>query len=146
MAATGAVINIKKPQFLSPEQMRNIVDKFRECGNEQLLLCERGSSFGYDNLVVDMLGFGVMKRTCDDLPLIFDVTHACSAVIPEEPPQADGAAKWWIWPKREWHLAWPASFSKHTQTRTRPVAMGPVLCHLTYSSPSLLRSKKSMHS
>ena len=76
MAATGVVINIKKPQFLSPEQMRNIVDKFRECGNEQLLLCERGSTFGYDNLVVDMLGFGVMKRTCDDLPLIFDVTHA----------------------------------------------------------------------
>ena len=76
MAETGAVINIKKPQFLSPEQMRNIVDKFRECGNEQLLLCERGSTFGYDNLVVDMLGFGVMKRTCDDLPLIFDVTHA----------------------------------------------------------------------
>ena len=76
MAETGAVINIKKPQFLSPEQMRNIVDKFRECGNEQLLICERGTNFGYDNLVVDMLGFGVMKRTCDELPLIFDVTHA----------------------------------------------------------------------
>ena len=76
MAETGSVINIKKPQFLSPEQMRNIVEKFRECGNEQLLLCERGSNFGYDNLVVDMLGFGVMKRTCDALPLIFDVTHA----------------------------------------------------------------------
>ena len=76
MAETGAVINIKKPQFLSPEQIRNIVDKFRECGNEKLLLCERGTNFGYDNLVVDMLGFGVMKRTCDDLPLIFDVTHA----------------------------------------------------------------------
>ena len=76
MAETGAVINIKKPQFLSPEQMRNIVDKFRECGNEKLLMCERGTNFGYDNLVVDMLGFGVMKRTCDDLPLIFDVTHA----------------------------------------------------------------------
>ena len=76
MAETGAVINIKKPQFLSPEQMRNIVEKFRECGNVQLLLCERGTNFGYDNLVVDMLGFGVMKRTCDDLPLIFDVTHA----------------------------------------------------------------------
>ena len=76
MAETGAVINIKKPQFLSPEQMRNIVDKFRECGNEKLLLCERGTNFGYDNLVVDMLGFGVMKRTCDDHPLIFDVTHA----------------------------------------------------------------------
>ena len=76
MAATGAVINIKKPQFLSPEQMRNIVDKFRECGNEQLLLCERGSNFGYDNLVVDMLGFGVMRKTTGDVPVIFDVTHA----------------------------------------------------------------------
>ena len=76
MAATGRVINIKKPQFLSPEQMRNIVEKFRECGNGQLLVCERGTTFGYDNLVVDMLGFGVMKRCCDDLPLIFDVTHA----------------------------------------------------------------------
>jgi len=76
MAKTGSVINIKKPQFLSPEQMHNIVEKFRECGNEQLLICERGTNFGYDNLVVDMLGFGVMKRTCDNLPLIFDVTHA----------------------------------------------------------------------
>ena len=76
MAATGRVINIKKPQFLSPEQMRNVVDKFRECGNDQLLICERGTNFGYDNLVVDMLGFGVMKSSCDDLPVIFDVTHA----------------------------------------------------------------------
>ena len=76
MARTGAVINIKKPQFLSPSQMANLVEKFRECGNEQLLICERGSNFGYDNLVVDMLGFGVMKRCCSNLPLIFDVTHA----------------------------------------------------------------------
>ena len=70
MANTGSVINIKKPQFLSPEQMANIVEKFKECGNEQLLLCERGSNFGYDNLVVDMLGFGVMKKACQDIPLI----------------------------------------------------------------------------
>ena len=76
MARTGSVINIKKPQFLSPSQMGNLVEKFRECGNDQLLICERGSNFGYDNLVVDMLGFGVMKRCCDQLPLIFDVTHA----------------------------------------------------------------------
>ncbi|MFL0733716.1 MAG: 3-deoxy-8-phosphooctulonate synthase [Prochlorococcus sp.] len=76
MAETGAIINIKKPQFLSPDQMQNIAEKFRECGNNKLLLCERGTNFGYDNLVVDMLGFGVMKRTCNDLPLIFDVTHA----------------------------------------------------------------------
>ncbi|MBE9540424.1 MAG: 3-deoxy-8-phosphooctulonate synthase [Proteobacteria bacterium] len=76
MAATGAAINIKKPQFLSPSQMANVVEKFYECGNDRLLLCERGSNFGYDNLVVDMLGFGLMKKACNDIPLIFDVTHA----------------------------------------------------------------------
>ena len=76
MAKTGRVINIKKPQFLSPSQMANIVEKFREAGNEQIILCDRGSNFGYDNLVVDMLGFGVMKKTTGDAPVIFDVTHA----------------------------------------------------------------------
>ena len=76
MAATGAIINIKKPQFLSPSQMGNVAEKFVECGNSRILLCERGSSFGYDNLVVDMLGFGVMKNACGDAPIIFDVTHA----------------------------------------------------------------------
>jgi len=76
MAATGAIINIKKPQFLSPSQMANVAEKFAECGNHRILLCERGSNFGYDNLVVDMLGFGVMKRACGNAPLIFDVTHA----------------------------------------------------------------------
>lgn len=76
MAKTGRVVNIKKPQFLSPSQITHIVEKFREAGNEQVLLCERGSSFGYDNLVVDMLGFGVMKKTTNNLPIIFDVTHA----------------------------------------------------------------------
>ncbi|WP_390901365.1 3-deoxy-8-phosphooctulonate synthase [Simonsiella muelleri] len=76
MAATGRVINVKKPQFLSPSQMKNIVEKFTEAGNQQVILCERGSQFGYDNLVVDMLGFGVMKQTCDNAPIIFDVTHS----------------------------------------------------------------------
>lgn len=76
MAATGAVINIKKPQFLSPAQMKNIVEKFAECGNNKIMLCERGSSFGYDNLVVDMLGFRTMRDVSGGAPLIFDVTHA----------------------------------------------------------------------
>ena len=76
LAKTGRVINIKKPQFLSPSQVANIVEKFREAGNDQLILCDRGTCFGYDNLVVDMLGFGVMKKVCNDLPIIFDVTHA----------------------------------------------------------------------
>lgn len=76
LAKTGRVINIKKPQFLSPPQMLNIVEKFKEAGNEKLILCDRGTCFGYDNLVVDMLGFGVMKRVTGDMPIIFDVTHA----------------------------------------------------------------------
>ncbi len=76
MAATKAVINVKKPQFLSPGQMKNIVEKFRECGNEQVILCERGSCMGYDNLVVDMLGFRTMRECTGGLPVIFDVTHS----------------------------------------------------------------------
>lgn len=76
VAATGAVINVKKPQFMSPAQVRNLVEKLRECGNDQIMLCERGACFGYDNLVVDMLGFDVMRAASDDAPIIFDVTHA----------------------------------------------------------------------
>lgn len=76
MAKTGAAINIKKPQFLSPEQMGNVVVKFHECGNDRLMICERGSTFGYDNLVVDMLGFEVMRDVSSGCPLIFDVTHS----------------------------------------------------------------------
>jgi len=82
MARTGAVVNIKKPQFLSPEQIAHIVEKFRECGNQRLLVCERGSNFGYDNLVVDMLGFGVMQQVTGGLPMIFDVTHALQCRAP----------------------------------------------------------------
>jgi 2-dehydro-3-deoxyphosphooctonate aldolase (KDO 8-P synthase) len=76
MAKTGKPINIKKPQFLSPGQMANIVHKFSEAGNDDVLLCDRGTLLGYDNLVVDMLGFGVMKRVSGNKPIIFDVTHA----------------------------------------------------------------------
>ena len=76
MAKTGAVINVKKPQFVSPGQMGNIVDKFKEGGNEKVILCDRGANFGYDNLVVDMLGFSIMKKVSGNSPVIFDVTHA----------------------------------------------------------------------
>ncbi|OZI77649.1 3-deoxy-8-phosphooctulonate synthase [Bordetella genomosp. 12] len=76
LAKTGKVINIKKPQFLSPSQIVHIAEKFREAGNDKLILCDRGTCFGYDNLVVDMLGFDVMKQTTGGLPVIFDVTHA----------------------------------------------------------------------
>jgi 2-dehydro-3-deoxyphosphooctonate aldolase (KDO 8-P synthase) len=76
LAKTGNVVNVKKPQFLSPGQVKNIVEKFAECGNERVILCERGVNFGYDNLVVDMLGFGVMKNASQGSPIIFDATHA----------------------------------------------------------------------
>lgn len=73
LARTGKPINVKKPQFLAPEEMRHIIAKCREAGNDQVLLCERGSSFGYNNLVVDMLGIDLMRPLA---PVIFDVTHA----------------------------------------------------------------------
>ncbi|WP_188149659.1 3-deoxy-8-phosphooctulonate synthase [Teredinibacter waterburyi] len=76
MAKTNAVINIKKPQFLSPGQMKNIVEKFVEGGNSNIILCERGACMGYDNLVVDMLGFRTMINVSKGMPVIFDVTHS----------------------------------------------------------------------
>jgi len=74
MAETGAAINIKKAQFLAPQEMKHIIAKCAEAGNDRVILCERGSSFGYNNLVVDMLGFGIMKSM--DVPVMFDVTHS----------------------------------------------------------------------
>ncbi len=73
MARTGAVINVKKPQFLAPQEMVHILRKCAEAGNDQVILCERGSSFGYNNLVVDMLGMDLMKTMA---PVVFDATHA----------------------------------------------------------------------
>ncbi|WHQ85103.1 3-deoxy-8-phosphooctulonate synthase [Tritonibacter mobilis] len=76
VAATGVAINVKKPQFMSPSQVKNLVEKLKECGNSSVMLCERGSCFGYDNLVVDMLGIRTMRENSGDAPVIFDVTHA----------------------------------------------------------------------
>jgi 2-dehydro-3-deoxyphosphooctonate aldolase (KDO 8-P synthase) len=73
MASTGAAINIKKPQFLAPAEMRHIINKCREAGNDRVILCERGTSFGYNNLVVDMLGMDLMRSMA---PVVFDATHA----------------------------------------------------------------------
>lgn len=73
MAKTGNAINVKKPQFLAAHEMRHIIKKFAEAGNENVMLCERGTSFGYNNLVVDMLGMDEMKTMA---PVVFDATHA----------------------------------------------------------------------
>ena len=74
LAETGRPVNVKKAQFLAAHEMGHIIKKFEEAGNDKILLCERGSSFGYNNLVVDPLNFGIMKRT--GCPVVFDVTHS----------------------------------------------------------------------
>jgi len=73
-AGQGKPVNIKKGQFLSPWEMRNVVDKARSTGNQQVMVCERGFSFGYNNLVVDMRSLAVMRETA--APVVFDATHS----------------------------------------------------------------------
>ncbi len=74
VAKTKLPVNIKKAQFMSPADIENVINKFKHYGNDDLLLCERGTSFGYNNLVVDMLGLNSLKLY--DFPVIFDVTHS----------------------------------------------------------------------
>ncbi len=74
VAAVGKPVNIKKGQFLSPWDMRNVVEKARAAGNDQLMVCERGASFGYNNLVSDMRSLAVMRNT--GCPVVFDATHS----------------------------------------------------------------------
>jgi len=74
VASAGLPVNIKKGQFLSPWEMRNVVDKARATGNRQILVCERGASFGYNNLVSDMRSLAVMRET--GCPVVFDATHS----------------------------------------------------------------------
>ena len=73
-AKTKKIIQFKKPQFLSAPEMKNVIEKCRQAGNENITLCERGNSFGYNNLVVDMLNFHIMKDL--GVPVIFDATHS----------------------------------------------------------------------
>jgi 2-dehydro-3-deoxyphosphooctonate aldolase (KDO 8-P synthase) len=73
-AKTGKIVNVKKGQFMAPWDMKNVVTKLQESGNENILLCERGTSFGYNNLVVDMAGLVEMRQL--GYPVVFDATHA----------------------------------------------------------------------
>ncbi|MBM3385868.1 MAG: 3-deoxy-8-phosphooctulonate synthase, partial [Betaproteobacteria bacterium] len=74
VAKQGKPLNIKKGQFLSPWEMRHVVDKARSTGNQAIMVCERGFSFGYNNLVVDMRGLAIMRDT--GCPVVFDATHS----------------------------------------------------------------------
>jgi 2-dehydro-3-deoxyphosphooctonate aldolase (KDO 8-P synthase) len=91
-AAQGKPVNIKKGQFLSPWEMRNVVDKARSTGNEQVMVCERGFSFGYNNLVADMRSLAVMRET--GCPVVFDATH--SVQLPGGKGSASGGQREFI--------------------------------------------------
>ena len=73
-AKTKKIIQFKKPQFLSATEMKNVIEKCSQAGNSKIILCERGNSFGYNNLIVDMINFQIMKEL--DVPVIFDATHS----------------------------------------------------------------------
>jgi 2-dehydro-3-deoxyphosphooctonate aldolase (KDO 8-P synthase) len=74
VSALGLPVNIKKGQFLSPWEMKNVVEKAKETGNQQIMVCERGASFGYNNLISDMRSLAVMRET--NCPVVFDATHS----------------------------------------------------------------------
>jgi 2-dehydro-3-deoxyphosphooctonate aldolase (KDO 8-P synthase) len=92
VARTMKAVNIKKGQFLSPWEMQNVVDKAKSTGNEQILVCERGFSFGYNNLVADMRGLAVMRST--GCPVVFDATH--SVQLPGGKGSASGGQREFI--------------------------------------------------
>jgi len=91
---TGRIINVKKPQFLSPWEMGNVTEKLESTGNTKIILTERGASFGYQNLVVDMRSFPIMQRT--GYPVVFDVTH--SVQLPGGQGHASGGQPQFIEP------------------------------------------------
>jgi len=91
-AAQGKPVNIKKGQFLSPWEMQNVVDKARSTGNEHIMVCERGFSFGYNNLVSDMRSLAIMRTT--GCPVVFDATH--SVQLPGGQGSASGGQREFI--------------------------------------------------
>jgi len=92
VASQGIPVNIKKGQFLSPWEMQNVVDKARSTGNDQIMVCERGFSFGYNNLVSDMRSLAVMRST--GCPVVFDATH--SVQLPGGKGRASGGQREFI--------------------------------------------------
>ena len=91
---------------MSPSQIKNIVEKIKEAGNSQVIICERGSNFGYDNLVVDMLGFQVMKDSTDNAPIILMLPIAYNVEILQVTLLAVDAVNLLSWREREWRLGW----------------------------------------
>ena len=136
---TGRVINIKKGQFLSPWDMGNVVEKVESTGNTKIILTERGTSFGYQNLIVDMRSFPVMQRT--GYPVVFDVTH--SVQLPGGQGYASGGQPQFIEPLARAAVAAGVD-GIFLETHDNPAAArsdGPNALPLTHLHPLLMKLK-----
>lgn len=136
---TGRIVNIKKGQFLSPWDMGNVVEKVESTGNKKILLTERGTSFGYQNLVVDMRSFSVMQRT--GYPVVFDVTH--SVQLPGGQGYASGGQPQFIEPLARAAVAAGVD-GIFLETHDNPAAArsdGPNALPLSQLHPLLLKLK-----
>jgi len=141
-AKSGRVVNIKKGQFLAPEDARNIVDKARAAGNERVMITERGVSFGYNNLVVDMRSFPIMSNF--GVPVVFDVTH--SLQLPGGKGDATGGLPQYIEPLARAGVACgvDAVFMEVHEAPERAPSDGPNMLPLERMGP-LLESLRDIH-
>ena len=135
--ATGKPINIKKGQFLAPWDMKNVAAKIASTGNERILLCERGASFGYNTLVVDMRALPIMART--GYPVVFDATHAVAQPGGLGDARAASANSRRCWRAPRSRSASPPSSSKPTRIPTTASARGPDMVPLR-ALPALLEN------
>src|ERR1041385_8914853 len=141
-ARSGCAVNIKKGQFLAPEDARNIVDKARAAGGERVMLTERGVSFGYNNLVVDMRSFPIMSGF--GVPVVFDVTH--SLQLPGGKGDATGGLPQYIEPLARAGVACgvDAIFMEVHEAPERAPSDGPNMLPLERMGP-LLESLRAIH-
>src|SRR5262249_55599940 len=141
-AKSGRAVNIKKGQFLAPEDARNIVEKARSAGNERVMITERGVSFGYNNLVVDMRSFPIMRGF--GVPVVFDVTH--SLQLPGGKGDATGGLPQYIEPLARAGVACgvDAVFMEVHEAPERAPSDGPNMLPLERMGP-LLESLRDIH-
>ena len=134
--ATGKIVNLKKGQFLSPEEMGQVVEKAKRAGAKKILLTERGTTFGYNNLVADMRSIPILKRF--GCPVVFDATH--SVQLPGGGGDKSGGQREFapVLAALRWRRARTAFFSKRIRNRTRALSDGPNMIPLA-EMPALLR-------
>ena len=125
-AETGRAVNVKKAQFLAPWDMKHVTGKLEEAGCREILLCERGTTFGYNNLVVDMTSIPEMKRL--GYPVVFDATHSVQKPGARATPPAATANLWSRWPGRHWRPGRITSSWRSTRIRTMPNRTAPTWC------------------